>query len=423
MIPEKNRALVEAALSGDLDAFGSLVSECRADILRELTGLMGCPNEAEDILQEALLRGYLRLSTLREPYNFGGWMRQIARNMARNRITRRRRHIPLEEGLTESTTEGDRDHRSTLVMEQPALKALSRLSSKLRETARLTYLSSLSQKQVAHRLGVPLGTVKRRLWEGRGRMKEEIMTISEGSSNRTDNLVPAIGIIERPNEEMSITAAGPGLYFGTVLKTGHTEVCSFFDYPGGILTQSVQTNVVRKVEILGRQCYEVLIRHSDCEPREPNLLDYFQRTDNGFNWIMRVVSDAEFPATRFMAEDEEVFPMTYSSGSHRDYTARVVDLKIADRDYGRCLAVLWGRETGTPAESYYTSRGRQVLHRRYVGPEAPASGNYDYDRLLEEHRLCCDGVDYRLWYDTVLIDRNDASDNSVSMKSIKSGGC
>lgn len=42
--------------------------------------------------------------------------------------------------------------------------ALARLSSKLRETARLIYLSSYSQKQVARRLRIPPGTVKRRLW-------------------------------------------------------------------------------------------------------------------------------------------------------------------------------------------------------------------------------------------------------------------
>ncbi|MCK5132486.1 MAG: hypothetical protein KAR40_10105 [Candidatus Sabulitectum sp.] len=46
--------------------------------------------------------------------------------------------------------------------------------------------------------------------------------------------------------------------------------------------------------------------------------------------------------------------------------------------------------------------GRQVLHRRYVGPEAPESKNYKYDSLMEEERKAFRGEEYRLSYDTVL---------------------
>ncbi|NOQ23350.1 MAG: hypothetical protein GQ565_11985 [Candidatus Aegiribacteria sp.] len=55
-------------------------------------------------------------------------------------------------------------------------------------------------------------------------------------------------------------------------------------------------------------------------------------------------------------------------------------------EYGRSLAVFWGWENVIPAESFFTSAGRQVLHRRYAGTDAPDSQNYQYASLMEEER-------------------------------------
>ncbi len=407
MEKQSDTKLVRAAQAGDIFAFNDLVRRCQTGIVAELTGLLGNIHDAEDVAQEAFLRGFLKLSTLRTPYNFGGWVRQIARNIARNRLSRDPRFVDLDEHhvIDEYSVAADLSIDDTDSQTELALLALSRLSSKLRETARLTYLSSYSQNQVARRLRIPLGTVKRRLWESRAKMKKEVLSMSRiGRSAEPVKLVPDIRIEELPDEEMEVNTTGPGLYFGTVLKTGHLEVCHFFDYPGGILTQIVQTQVVRKVNIQDRECYEVLIEHSDCEPPEPNILDYFNVTDQGFDWVMRVTADATYPRTRFMKEGEELFPSSYSCGENKDYSARVVDLTIGEKRYGRSLAVFWGCENGTPAESFYSSDGRQVLHRRYVGPEAPESQNYQYAGLMEEERKIFRGREYRLWYDTVLME-------------------
>ncbi len=119
---------------------------------------------------------------------------------------------------------------------------------------------------------------------------------------------------------------------------------------------------------------------------------------------MRVTADACYPQTRFLRQDEELFPASYCSGLHDDYSGRVVELTVGGRQYGRCLAVFWSWEDGTPAESFYTPDGRQVLHRRFVGPEASASRNYDYDKLAGETRKLFRDKEYRLWYDTLLME-------------------
>lgn len=396
------KELVTAAQAGDLSAFNELAKRCRAGILIELTGLTGNSHDAEDVIQEALLRSFLKLSSLKEPYNFGGWVRLIARNIARNKLRREPKFVQLREGSVPSPELSNDD---ISLKTELALLALSRLSSKLRETSRLTYLSSYSQKQVATRLGIPLGTVKRRLWESRIKMRKEVLSMSRtGITPEPVNTVPVIKIKELPQKTMTVQTTGPGLYFGTVLKEGFEEICRFFDYPGGILTQTAHTQVVRKVGIFGKACFEVLIEHSDCEPHIPNVLQYFAGTADGFDWIMTVTADEAYPQTRFFKEGEELFPSTYSSGESDEYSARVVNLTIGDINYGHCLAVFWSWQNGTPAESFFTPAGRQVLHRRYAGQDAPESHNYRYENLPEESRRVFKGIEYHLWYDTVLIE-------------------
>ncbi len=396
------KELVAAAQAGDLTAFNELAKRCRAGILIELTGFTGNSHDAEDVIQEAFLRSFLKLSTLKEPYNFGGWVRLIARNIARNRLRREPKFVQLREDSVQSSVLSNDD---ISLKTELALLALSQLSPKLRETSRLTYLSSYSQKQVASRLGIPLGTVKRRLWESRIKMNKEVLNMSRtGKTPEPVNTAPVIKVKELPVETMTVETTGPGLYFGTIIEDGHQETCRFFDYPGGVLTQTAHSQVVRKTQIHQRECFEVLIEHSDCEPHIPNVLQYFAGTSDGFDWVMTVTADEAYPQTRFFKEGEELFPSKYSSGENEQYSARVVNLTIGDINYGQCLAVFWSWENGTPAESFFTATGRQVLHRRYAGQDAPESQNYQYKNLPEESGKMFKGAEYRLWYDTVLIE-------------------
>lgn len=396
--------LVQRAQDGDTAAFEELVKRHLRGVRIEAACILGDRFDEEDVAQEAFLRAFQKLSSLGPPFCFGSWIRQIARNIARNTVSRTPRTVPLEQAhfIKRSTVPDEDNH---IEQASQIVRAISRLSSPLRETARLAYLSRNSQQQVASRLSIPMGTVKSRLWKARSMIRKDVSRMSyKGRNPSSAGIIPAITILELPEETMIIRSEGPGLYFGSILKGGHTEVCKFFDYPGGVLTQTVHTHVLREIDILGRKCMEVIIEHSDCEPIEPNVLDYFEPIESGYRWIMRTVADGVCPQTRFMNEDDELFPLEYSNGEHESYTARVVELSIGDKQYGKCLAVFWAWEDGTPAESFFTKAGRQVLHRRYVGPDAPVSSSYEYSNLDGEYSRTFRGIEYHLWYDTVLME-------------------
>ena len=69
--------LVQAALRGDPAAFAALVAPARGRAMAIVARLVGA-DEAEDVVQEALLRAFLGLSRLREPARFESWLKSPA---------------------------------------------------------------------------------------------------------------------------------------------------------------------------------------------------------------------------------------------------------------------------------------------------------------------------------------------------------
>ncbi|MBN1879025.1 sigma-70 family RNA polymerase sigma factor [bacterium] len=397
--------LVMEAQAGQVSAFEILIRRHQRGVRSEVLSILGNQADCDDVVQESFLSAFRRIDTLKAPYNFSAWIRQIARNKARNLIVRGPRFVSLVHVQDTQSAQQDQESAEEAMRYrlQTVLRAMASLSSPLRETARLSYLQQLSCQQVADRLQIPIGTVKRRLWESRFMIKKEVMKMLKSDKQLdTSGIAPSIQIVECPSETIEILSRGPGLYFGSVMDIGHGETCKFYDCPGHILTLTARTHIVRKVSIMGRNCIEVLVEHLDCEPPEANLLDYFEITDDSFLWLMRVTADHGYPQTRFMAEEEEVFNRRFRTGEYADYVARVVDLTVGQTHWEKCLAVWWAWADGTPVESFYTTAGREVLRRRFVGSNAMVSKNYDYEKLSSSIKKEFQGIEYRLWYITVL---------------------
>ncbi len=125
--------LVRAAQGGDTSAFNDLVRRHQIGVKMEAIRFLGSVDEAEDVTQEAFLRAYLKLSLLRPPYNFGGWVRQIAKNMARNLLTRGPRLVALEQQHLNDEPQSvqRRSQEDSLAQVEQAVLALSRLSPKV----------------------------------------------------------------------------------------------------------------------------------------------------------------------------------------------------------------------------------------------------------------------------------------------------
>ena len=81
---------VERTLAGDRDAFRVLVERHSHNVFRLAYRMTGNQHDAEEVVQEAFLRAYQKLSQFAERANFGTWVYRIAANYAIDRMRARR---------------------------------------------------------------------------------------------------------------------------------------------------------------------------------------------------------------------------------------------------------------------------------------------------------------------------------------------
>jgi len=126
------------------------------------------PSEAEDIAQDALLRAWRRRSTLRDSERRNQWLATIVRNEAF------RQHARVKPDLT-ATIElrgGAEDAQVLATVETADLHAaLDGLSERDRRLLEMRYEEDMTQAMIAHRLGIPEGTVKVRLHRARDKLR------------------------------------------------------------------------------------------------------------------------------------------------------------------------------------------------------------------------------------------------------------
>jgi RNA polymerase sigma-70 factor (ECF subfamily) len=84
-----DHAAIRAVLSGDKEAYGSLVVRHSQSLFRVAFRITGNEADADDVVQEAFLRGYRKLESFESRSDFGTWIYRIAVHCALDRIRRR----------------------------------------------------------------------------------------------------------------------------------------------------------------------------------------------------------------------------------------------------------------------------------------------------------------------------------------------
>jgi RNA polymerase sigma-70 factor (ECF subfamily) len=149
----------------------ALYAEYGTTLLTYVTRLLADPYQAEDVVQETMLRAWRNADRLTpERGSVSGWLTRVAHNIAVDKIrARKARPAEVDEGTAEPSSLGD--HATTVVDSLFLADALTRLSPAHRETLREVYFADQTAAQAAETLGLPIGTVKSRIYHALPRLR------------------------------------------------------------------------------------------------------------------------------------------------------------------------------------------------------------------------------------------------------------
>jgi len=175
--PESDARLIDQSLGGDSRAFGHLVARYQHRLFNSMVYLVGDRAEAEDVVQDTMIRCYLKLPTFRRRSQFYVWMYAVALNVVRARKRRKRNEVSLEEmrrlrGIEpESKPPLDRcERREQIDLAQAALRSLG---TPHRVILILRDVEGFSYERISQALDVPLGTVRSRLHRARLELRQQ----------------------------------------------------------------------------------------------------------------------------------------------------------------------------------------------------------------------------------------------------------
>lgn len=175
-----DRELVGRARRGDQEAFSQLIVQYQVPLYNMALRMVGGRDDAADITQEAFLRAWAKIRTLRDA-PFKSWLFQIAANLCYDHFRRGRRYgempdddqqahiVPLGLVAPDPQERAEVNERHRFVRQ-----AIAALGEDLRLAIILRDVNGMSYDEIADVLRVPLGTVKSRIARARADVQEAL---------------------------------------------------------------------------------------------------------------------------------------------------------------------------------------------------------------------------------------------------------
>ncbi|MGQ9854318.1 MAG: RNA polymerase sigma factor [Candidatus Oleimicrobiaceae bacterium] len=173
-----DQALIERFLAGDVAAFNTLVWRWEKPIYNFAYRYVGTAEVAKEVTQQTFIRAYTGLRRLKNRARFSSWLHQIALNISRDELRRRRSLLSMEEVHEEGAghhlwaepADDPRDRPEAVAHNSHLAEALKRALLSLPEEQRLVIImkeyQGLKFREIAEVVAAPVNTVKSRLYHG-----------------------------------------------------------------------------------------------------------------------------------------------------------------------------------------------------------------------------------------------------------------
>jgi len=150
------REQYRAAIRGDREAFEMIIRTHSRTLFAIAYGVLQNREEAEDVVQDSLVKAWKTRWRVRDPEKFPAWLATITRHRAHD-IFRRRRTVSLSEQLTETI---DAVPTDTAVLDQQLHRALAALPELHRAALTLRYFEEMDYRTIENTLGLTNGSLR-----------------------------------------------------------------------------------------------------------------------------------------------------------------------------------------------------------------------------------------------------------------------
>ena len=178
----KDSSIIEKILNGDGQSFELLILKYQSKLFATILNVVKHRELAEDIIQEAYMKAFSKLDTLKDHNQFYAWIKRIALNLALNHFERAKRVVDVENeeddtSFFERIPDGE-SPEELLVKDE--LKKYVRhfveaLPDKLRVVVVLREIEDMSYEEISDMMNIPIGTVRSRLFNARQMIKDRLV--------------------------------------------------------------------------------------------------------------------------------------------------------------------------------------------------------------------------------------------------------
>lgn len=178
--------LIRRASDGDAEAFNTLMGMHERRMYAVALRMCGNPDDAQDCLQEAMLRIYRAISGFKAQSTFSTWVYRVTMNTCLDELRKRKNRPNTSlDGLLDagwSPVDGDESperHALRGEVRRSLQQFIRDLPEDMRSAVVLRDVEGYSYEEIARILDANVGTIKSRISRGRERLREKISAKSE----------------------------------------------------------------------------------------------------------------------------------------------------------------------------------------------------------------------------------------------------
>ena len=389
--------------------FELLLEGCKNSVERFVYYRIPAKEDAEDILQEVFLIIFKKFDTIQDKNKFKSWVLSIASNKCHDYF--RKKFSLLEVPLDDFYSHALCSDKTGITLQEIVNETFENISFNDRQVFYQFYLKEISQKDIAAKLGIPIGTVKSRLNKARLNFKEKypyppnIKGEITMSKTTFPDILPEITITKMDSPIFPILFEElPGWFI--IPRIGEKNTWAIYDYPAKTCSELTTCEVVGEAQIHGVSCVEIQCNN--------NRTLYAKLSDTHVQYVAEIHHLNDVKIVSSFLDDDWLKNWSYGE----DNCGREIQLTSDSSNIEGVYEVTVGSTTyitlklidtnteGIYLETYIDKSGRTVLWRRYNSNDWKVDSNGYYKipwiaKLPDNETITINDTIYVHWYDCI----------------------